>query len=293
MDLLEERIILFDGAMGTILIDKGMRPGQCAEQWNLDAPEVIEEIHRAYFDVGSDFVQTNTFGGNRIKLEDVGLGDHAARINRRGAEIACAACPPRGYVAGDLGPTGKLIKPYGDLEPSVLEEVFTEQTKSLLSGGADILHVETMFDLGELTAAVRGARPITEVPIIASMTFERTPRGYFTMMGVSPEAFVEGAEAAGADIIGTNCTLSAKEMVPLVQEIKSHTSRPIMAKPNAGNPVLREGMAVYLQSPDAFAAEFTGLVDAGARIVGGCCGTTPAYLAAVASRLTDTAVRQY
>ena len=291
MELLEDRIVLFDGAMGTVLIDKGMRPGECAEQWNIDAPETIEEIHRAYFGAGSDLVQTNTFGGNRIKLDGAGLGDRVGPINRCAAEVACAARPPLGYVAGDLGPTGKLMKPFGDLEPSALEEIFAEQAESLLSGGAEILHVETMYDLGELGAAVLGARRISNVPIIASMTFEKTPRGYFTMMGVSPAAFVEWAEEAGVDVIGTNCSLTIKDMVPLVREIKEHTSRPIMAKPNAGNPVLRDGRTEYMESPETFAAGFPELIDAGARIVGGCCGTTPAYLAAVASRITDATGR--
>ena len=285
LSLLEERTLLFDGAMGTLLIEKGMPPGQCSEQWNLDAPEIVAEIHRTYFEAGADLVQTNSFGGNRIKLEGAGLDDRVLEINRKAAEIARSVSPSRGLVVGDMGPTGKLIKPYGDLEPSVLETVFAEQAEALLAGGVDLLHIETMFDLGELLAALRGARSVTDGPIIASMTFQTNPRGYFTLMGVSPADFVKEATAMGADVIGTNCTLSPKEMVPLVEELGRVTEKPIMAKPNAGNPVLREGRTEYLEGPEAFASGLHALVGAGARLVGGCCGTTPDSISAAVGRI--------
>lgn len=291
MDLLTAalgRTLILDGATGTELMRHGFTSG-CPEEWNVTQPEVVAGIHRAYFAAGADIVHTNTFGGTRIKLGAYGHGDDVAAFNEAAAKLAVAVRDgefPGRLVAGDISSTGKFLKPMGDLEPEELRDVFAEQAAALVAGGVDALSIETMYDLAEARVAVEAARAAAPaLPVLASMTFKRGPRGYHTMMGVTPRLAVETLLAAGADVVGCNCSIGAEEMIALVGELRAASNAPLHAQPNAGQPRLEEGRTVYDETPEHFAAQVPALVDQGASIVGGCCGTTPAYIAEVVAAL--------
>ena len=177
LDLVNQRVVLFDGALGTMLMARGLSNGEAPEKWNVERPEVVREVHQAYFSAGSDVVQTNTFGGNRLKLRDKGLEDNLLNINRMAVSLAREACPPGKFVAGDVGPSGKLMAPFGPYEAKDMEEVFSEQGRILIEAGVDLISIETMFSLEETLTAVRGIRAVTDVPIFASMSFDLKPRG--------------------------------------------------------------------------------------------------------------------
>jgi 5-methyltetrahydrofolate--homocysteine methyltransferase len=277
---LETDILLLDGAFGTELMARGIAAGEVSELWVLEKPDVIAEIHKNYFDAGADIVLTNTFGGTDMKLAAFDLGDKMEEINRNAAQIARSRCPEGKFVAGDIGPTGKLIKPYGDAEPDELVQAFARQAKALAEGGVDLFIIETMMDLTEALAAVSGVKE-AGLPVFVSLTYDKKPRGYFTMMGNKPADAARALVEAGADGVGTNCTLRIGDMVDLVAEIRDAVSVPVFVEPNAGSPELVDGKAKYVDGPEEFAAVVPNLVKAGANIVGGCCGTTPQTIAAV------------
>jgi 5-methyltetrahydrofolate--homocysteine methyltransferase len=291
MDLLatlKERTVILDGAMGTELMARGFASQTCPEEWNVSHPDVVADVHRGYFAAGADIVLTNTLGGTRAKLAHHGLDGRVAELNAAAAGLASAvrdADAPGGLVAGDIGPTGRFLKPMGDLTSDEMRDMFAEQAAALVDGGADVLIVETMFDLAEACHAVEGARSVTKVPVMASMTFGMTPRGYRTMMGIDPKRAVVGLLEAGADIVGSNCSLGADQMVELVAEFRAATDAPILAEPNAGQPRLEGEETVYDETAKHFAAVMPLLVAQGAALVGGCCGTTPEYIAALVRAL--------
>jgi 5-methyltetrahydrofolate--homocysteine methyltransferase len=274
----QRKTIVFDGAMGTMLMASGLSSGQSPELWNLEKPSVVEEIHRRYYEAGSDVVHTNTFGGNPLKLADNGLADKVRMINLTAVKIAKSACPQGKFVAGDIGPTGKFFKPLGEATPESLEEAFREQAEALLEGGADLISIETMFSLQEALAAVQASKAIGDILVIASMTYSRTKRGFFTMMGESVTQCVSALEETGADVIGTNCTLGSKDMVDLTKEIRGATRKPILIQPNAGKPVTRKGITTYEQPPAEFGQDGKRIKEAGADMIGGCCGTTAEFI---------------
>jgi 5-methyltetrahydrofolate--homocysteine methyltransferase len=285
---LKERVVILDGAMGTQLMARGFASETCPEEWNVSHADVVTDVHRAYFAAGADVVLTNTLGGTRAKLAHHGLDGRVAELNAAAARLAVAvrdAEAPAGLVAGDIGPTGRFLKPMGDLTPEELRDMFAEQTAALLEGGSDVLIIETMFDLAEACLAVEGARSVTGVPLMASMTFGVTPRGYRTMMGIDPKRAVASLLEAGADVVGTNCSLGADQMVELVAELRAATDAPLLAEPNAGQPRLEGEETVYDETPKHFAAVMPLLVDQGANIVGGCCGTTPEHISALVRAL--------
>ena len=277
---LEKEILLLDGPVGTELMARGIAAGEVSELWVLEKPDVIAEIHREYFNAGADIVLTNTFGGTEPKLAAFKLDGKMEEINRRAAEIARSQCPDGKFVAGDIGPTGKLIKPYGDADPDELTRAFARQARVLAEGGVDFFIIETMMDLTETLAALSGAKE-TGLPVFAAMTYDKKPRGYFTMMGNKPADVARALVEAGADGVGANCTLRIGDMVDLVGEIAGAASVPVFVEPNAGSPELVDGKAKYVDGPEEFAAVVPDLVKAGANIVGGCCGTTPQTIAAV------------
>lgn len=287
LDLVKQRVVLFDGALGTMLMARGLSSGEAPEKWNVERPEVVKEIQRAYFAAGSDVVQTNTFGGNRFKLQDKGMEGDLLRINQAAVQLAREVCPPGRFVAGDVGPSGKLIAPFGPCAAEEMEGVFAEQGQILADAGVDLISIETMFSLEEALAALRGIRGITPLPVFVSMTFDRNPRGFFTLMGETPETCVRALEENGADVLGSNCKLGSREMVDLIQEIRSLAKVPVIAQPNAGEPILKDGMTVYEQSPEAFAEDMLRIVEVGANVVGGCCGTTPIFIEKLRQRLSD------
>ena len=287
LDLVKQRIVLFDGALGTMLMARGLSSGEAPEKWNLDRPEVVQEIHGAYFSAGSDIVQTNTFGGNRFKLRGKGMEGDLLRINQAAVQLARDVCPPGRFVAGDVGPSGELIAPFGPHAVEEMEGVFAEQGKILAEAGVDLISIETMFSLEEALAALRGIRGVTGLPIFVCMSFDLKPGGFFTLMGETPEACVKALEENGADVLGSNCQLGSREMVDLTREIRSWTKVPVIVQPNAGSPVQREGRTVYEQSPEEFAEDVVRIVERGAHVIGGCCGTNPLFIKKVRQRLSN------
>jgi 5-methyltetrahydrofolate--homocysteine methyltransferase len=283
LEALERRVLLGDGAMGTQLQQAGLEPGGCGEAWNLDHPERVLAIQRAYVQAGSDCLITNTFGASRIMLERHGEGERVAAINRAGAELARQAFGgAAGFVLGDIGPFGGLMEPYGEIPCRRVEQAFREQAHALVAGGADAIIIETQTALEELALAVEAAREAGAPVVIGSLAFDRMldEDQVRTMMGVSPESAAEHMAEWGVDVLGLNCgtgvdmTLAAD----VVRRYRSVSALPVMAQPNAGQPALEDFKVVYKETPDQMAAGLPGLLAAGARIVGGCCGSTPDHV---------------
>jgi len=278
LEILKTRTVIFDGGMGSMLIARGLGPGESPETWNLEKPDAVAEVQRLYYEAGSDVVHTNSFGGSPVKLADRGLADQAERINRRAAEITKSVCPAGKLVAGDMGPTGKFLKPLGDLDPRDAEDSYRRQAGALLAGGADLISIETMYSLEETLTALRGAKSLGDVFVIASLTYNRTKNGFFTMMGDGVPKAVTALQDAGADAIGSNCSLGSADMVELTAAIRAATPRPILIQPNAGKPLAVDDSVVYRQTAVEFAADGLRIKAAGADMIGGCCGTNPDFI---------------
>jgi 5-methyltetrahydrofolate--homocysteine methyltransferase len=282
--LVEGGPLLADGAMGTMLFAAGLQFGDPPEVWNVTRPDVVRGIHRAYLDAGSRIVLTNTFGGNRLRLGMHGLADRVTELDRVAAELLRAeveGAGGRALVAGDIGPSGAIMAPMGTLEYDDAVDVFAEQAAALVAGGVDVVWIETMSDLDEVKAAIQGVRRVAPgLPLIATMTFDT--RGN-TMMGVTPAQAVRALAAWGADAIGGNCGNGPDELIPVIAAM--HETAPevvLVAKPNAGVPVIEEMRTVYRATPEAMAVDARLLREAGATFLGGCCGSSPAHLAAIA-----------
>ncbi|MCX7846502.1 MAG: homocysteine S-methyltransferase family protein [bacterium] len=279
-------VVPLDGAWGTELARHGLPPGTPPELWNLQHPEQVAEIPRAYAAAGARIVLTNTFGGNRCKLQKTGLAPQVAQINRAGAQISRTAVPREVLVCASIGPTGEFLEPLGELSPTTMEDIFAEQIIALLEGGADMLVIETMTDLGETLCALRAAKRLApNHPVVASLTFDKGARGYATMMGVTPALAAQQLSDQGADIIGTNCGHGVEQIIEIVAELRAHTDKPIWARPNAGLPQLIHGTTVFPDSPATMAEKIPALVAAGASFIGGCCGTTPDHIRALVTAL--------
>ncbi len=284
VEVCTSRVLLADGAMGTELQRAGKPVGQPGELWNLEQPDRVEAIHRAYAQAGADLVLTNTFGANPWLQARYNLAGSVEEINRRGAETARRAVPPGVFVLGDIGPTGALLKPLGDATVEQFHEGFLRQAQGLLAGSADGIIVETMSAVEEAVAGVRAAREAGAPFVIASMSFDRAKDGSFrTMMGVRPEYAARALVEAGADIVGANCgtNMTPSDFAQLASVIRSAVPCPVIVQPNAGRPELVEGRTIYRLSPEEFGDALRAVVATGVRIVGGCCGTTPAHIAAV------------
>ncbi len=284
IEVCSSRVLVGDGAMGTELQRAGLQPGRAGEAWNVEQPERVEAIHRAYSDAGSDLVLTNTFGANPWVLGRYDLADALEDINRRAAENARRAVPAGVFVLGDIGPTGALLKPLGDATVEQLSEAFLRQAKALLAGSADGIIVETMSAVEEAVAAVRAAREAGAPFVIGSMTFDKTKDGSFrTMMGVRPEHAARALVEAGADIVGANCgtNMAIADYAALVTALRPAVTCPLRMQPNAGRPELVGGKTVSRLSPPEFGDAMREVIRAGAAIVGGCCGTTPAHIASL------------
>jgi 5-methyltetrahydrofolate--homocysteine methyltransferase len=281
--------LLADGAMGTQLQLAGLEPGSCGDLWNVERPEAVQQIHRSYADAGAQLITTNTFGANRIGLERYGEEHRVAEINRAGAELARAATQPGTYVLGDIGPFGGFMVPLGEYETQQIFDVFVEQAAALLAGGVDAIIVETMSAIEEAVVAIQAARAAGAQLVLATMAFDRTHVGPRTMMGATPEQSVEALAQAGAAIVGANCgaSLDMDDFVDMINSMRRAVPGvPVMAQPNAGEPHLTPSGAIeYPTNPQLFAGGVAKLLDAGAAIVGGCCGTTPSHIRAVAELL--------
>lgn len=292
MDLLERiarGTLLLDGGLGSELMARGLAAGQCPEEWNASRPAEVAAVHRDYFAAGADIVHTDTFGGSRLKLAAYGLGDRAAELNEAAARLAVALRDrefPGRLVAGDIGPCGHMVKPMGDADPADIRAAFAEQAAALVAGGADLIDIETMFDLTEARLAVEAAVEAADGrPVLASMAFKPAAKGFRTMMGVDPATAVSTLREAGASLVGCNCEVTAEVMADLVPVLADLNGGTTYAQPNAGQPRLEGGRTTYAETPDHFAGVVSGYPAQGAGMVGGCCGTTPAYIAALAAAL--------
>jgi 5-methyltetrahydrofolate--homocysteine methyltransferase len=285
-DLLERvhagEILLGDGAWGTMLMARGLKPGACPEYVNLTRPEAVSEIAELYLDAGAEIITTNTFGGSALKLADYSLGERTEEINRRAVEVLRPVIGDCALISGSVGPCGKLLLPYGDATPEVISESFIRQIGALIEAGADLICIETMIDLSEAQLAIGAARSLSaDIPIMATMTFDATPNGFFTIMGTSVEQAAAGLEEAGADIVGSNCGNGIEKMVEIARTFRKHSGLPIAIQSNAGLPENRAGKLVYPESP-AFMADGAGqLIDLGVSVIGGCCGTGPDHIRAL------------
>ncbi len=286
----QESLLVLDGAMGTQLFARGAEPGKCNDWLNVEAPDLVTEIHRAYLDAGSDAVLTNTFGANRYALARHGCADKVTEINKAGAQVARKAAGDARYVLGDIGPTGDFLEPLGMLKPEQVREAYVEQVRGLRDGGVDGFIIETMTALEELALAIEAARLAGGgLPVLASMSFDKGGAGFRTMMGVDVATAVTKMASLGVDAVGFNCgTATLEEYVDLarayVAAAKSSGKKvQIFAEPNAGKPELVDGQAVYRVTPQEFAAACRRILDAGIHILGGCCGTGPEHIQAVAA----------
>ena len=287
--LVKQKILVLDGATGTNLQKAGMPTGVCPEKWILEHKDVMIRLQTDYINAGSNIIYAPTFSGNRIKLEEYGLADQLEAMNKELVELskeAVAATGFRAYVAGNLTMTGRQLYPIGKLKLEELIDVYKEQITVLNDAGVDLLVVETMMSLAEARAAVIAAREVCDLPVIVSMTYNEDGR---TLYGTPPEVATVVLQSLSVDAIGVNCSTGPKEMIPLVQQMKQYANVPILAKPNAGMPELIDGETVYAMTPEEFAEYGRELVDAGAGIIGGCCGTTNEHIAALARtvRLMD------
>lgn len=289
---IKQGIFLLDGAMGTQLIARGIEVGRCYDYLNIEQSDTIFEIHQSYFQAGSDAVITNTFGANKFALARHGLGDKVKEINTAAAKIARRAAGKGKYVLGDIGPSGDFLKPLGSLDPVQLKDAFIAQAKALLAGGVDGFIIETETALDEATIAVEAVKSVCgELPVLASMAFDKVADGFRTMMGVDVESAVTKMVSLGVDAVGFNCgTVSLDEYVELagkfVSAVKALDSNVLIyAEPNAGKPQLVNGRAVYKVTPKDFAAAAEKIYSAGVNIIGGCCGTGPEHIAAVSRKL--------
>jgi 5-methyltetrahydrofolate--homocysteine methyltransferase len=275
-------VLLFDGAIGTMLFQRGLAPGQPPESVTLSRPGVLEEIASLYLDAGADAITTNTFGASPLRLALHGLDAQTEAANREAALIARRVAGDRAYVVGSCGPCGRLLEPYGDVTPGEVAEGFRRQARALIEAGVDCVLIETMTDLTEATLAVRAAREISaDVPVIATMTFDPTPRGYFTVMGVSVDAAAAGLAEAGANAVGSNCGNGIEHMIEIARAFRTATSLPIVIQPNAGLPRSTGTGTVYDETPDFMAQKAATLLDLGVAVIGGCCGTTPLHIRAL------------
>jgi len=290
--LAEGRILVADGATGTVFQSMGLAPGSAPELWNVERPEAVRAHHRTYLDAGAQVILTNTFGGSRLKLDRMsGLGDRVLELNRAGAELARTEAAGMAYVAGDIGPTGELMSPYGTLGYDDAVEVFAEQAAALASGGADVLWIETMSDLEEAAAAVEGALQATvDLPVFCTLSYTASGR---TMMGVRPTQVLEKLLPMGVSGVGANCGDGIDPVLTVLEELQTGLraldgTRPVLiAKPNAGLPRLENGQTVFDLGAVEMAEYVDQFVQLGAQIIGGCCGSTPEHIAAITVRVAE------
>ena len=269
-----KEFLLFDGAMGTMLQKAGLEAGELPDLLCLTNPEAVTKIHRAYVEAGSQAITTNTFGANRTKL-----GTAATVAEVFTAAVSCARNSGAQYVAADIGPTGELLDPLGDLEFEEAYELFAEEARAAAQAGADLVIVETMADLQEVEAAVRAAKDNCDLPVFATMTFSTGGR---TFLGVAPDEAAHALDELSVDALGVNCSLGPAELAPIVSEMLAATDKPVIAQANAGLPTVSGGETTYAISPEAYTSAVSSLIEAGVSIVGGCCGTDPDYIRALA-----------
>jgi 5-methyltetrahydrofolate--homocysteine methyltransferase len=280
------RKLLSDGAWGTFLQQKGLKPGECPELWCVERRADVLDVARRYIDAGCDMIESNSFGGTRFKLDFFGLQGRVAELNRAAAAISREAAGPERHVIASVGPTGKMLL-MGDVTEEELKDAFREQLVALEAGGADACCIETMSAIDEACLAIRAARESTRLEVVCTFTFQRTADGgYHTMMGVTPAEAAGAAVEAGAHVVGANCGQGMEQMVGIVSAMRAAVPAvPILVQANAGLPRNVGGVDVFPETPEMTASRVAAVVAAGASIIGGCCGTTPAHIAAIGKLL--------
>lgn len=282
-------VLVGDGAMGTLLFERGLPPGVPPETVTRSRPEALREIARLYLEAGADLLETNTFGASPLKLALHGLDTDTEALNREAVAAVRSVAGDGAYVAASCGPSGRLLEPHGDTTPAAVGASFGRQLEVLMNAGVDCVVVETMTDLAEAQLAIRAAKAVDEtVPVLATMTFDPTPRGYFTIMGVTVAAAAAGLAEAGADALGSNCGNGIEHMVAIAREFRRHTTLPLAIQANAGLPRVVAGRTVYDETPEFMAERARELLAIGVSLIGGCCGTTPAHIAALRTMVDDS-----
>ena len=310
IERLREGNVLLDGAMGTMLIARGLLPGRPPEEWNRDRPSVVRRVHSSYLDAGSEVIETNTFGGTRSRLRGFGLDAAADELNTAGVMLAeeavadfasgspddsteragsgatSAGRARRRFIAVSIGPTGKFFPPVGTASESEIAEEFVRQIEGIRAG-FDLVVIETMIDVKEALAALAAVKGSSKAPVAVTLTFNRNPRGFYTIMGDEAGRAVRRLEDAGADAVGANCSIESGPMTELGELLRGSTDLPVVCQPNAGSPRLEKGTAVYDQPPTEFARDALRLFGMGINAVGGCCGTTPEFIREVAAAMSQ------
>jgi 5-methyltetrahydrofolate--homocysteine methyltransferase len=286
-------ILISDGAMGTFLHAKGLAPGECPESWCVSHADVVRDIAKAYVAAGADIVETNSFGGSSFKLKAFGLADQAAEFNRAAARLAKEAVAGKGYVAASVGPTGHIAEEEGGpVTASQFYESFKEQVIALAEGGADAICIETMWSVYEAAQAIRAVKENTPLPAVCTFTFELGKRGFRTTMGATPESAVRASLEAGADMVGANCGNGIANMIEITRQMRATAPQtPILIHANAGLPVVENGETVFKETPEYMASRVAELIAAGANVIGGCCGTNPNHIAAIAAEVKRLAAK--
>lgn len=279
LDLIEERTVFFDGAMGTELLEKGLVLGDSAERFSAFFSEIIAEIHKAHFDAGVDAIHTNTYGATIIGLGKK-LEGKIQQINTRQVEIARSVCPKNGFVAGNVGPNAALLeRDGGDYTLAMFREAFDEQIEALVKGGVDLFSIETMYYIEEAEEAIKSAKEASDIPIIIAMTFDKVAEGYRTPLdNKEVKESITRLEKAGADVVGCGCTLGSYEMIGLAKEIKKVATKPVIVQPTAGAPLIVAGKNLYPIDPTRFANDMLEIQKLGVEVIGGCCGTTTEHI---------------
>jgi 5-methyltetrahydrofolate--homocysteine methyltransferase len=270
----DSKIIIFDGAMGTELIKRELEPGKVSDLLNIEHPEIISEIHKSYYDAGSDMCQTNTFGSTLMNLKRHNIEEKIEEIIKNAILNIKKVCPSGCLIVGDIGPTGEFRPPVGNASSEEWFSSFITQVK-LLEKGVDLWHIETISDLEEMLMAIKAVREVSRKPLIASITYKKTKRGFYTIMGDSLEKCIEILNNEKVDVIGANCTLGSGDMLELLKSAINYTEKPFSVKPNAGQPIVKGSNTFYEQPIEDFVNDIYEMIEVGAKIVGGCCGTSP------------------
>jgi methionine synthase / methylenetetrahydrofolate reductase(NADPH) len=284
LDAIDQRVLVCDGAMGTMLYAKGIFLNRSFDELNVKDPDLVAEVHHEYVRAGADLIETNTFGANRIKLGTFGLSEHVHAINLQGAKLARHAAREHVYVAGAIGPLGIRIEPWGKTGTDEAEEFFREQARALLEGGVDLFVLETFRDVNEIGAAIRAVRSVCDLPIVAQVTTEEDGN---SLDGAPPESFVPALEYLGAQVVGLNCSVGPAAMLETIERMSQVATVKLSAQPNAGRPREIEGRNIYLCSPEYMASYAKRFISSGVRLVGGCCGTTPEHIRHIKSAVRE------
>lgn len=285
VERIKKKGLFLDGPMGSMLISAGLEGGKTAEGWVLERPEEILKVHEAYAAAGAELLTTATFGANSVKLDKAGLGERISEINQTAVKLARQAAGDRCLVAGNIGPTGELLRPAGMLTEEDATKSFTEQARLQAEAGVDLFLLQTFYDVKELLAAVKGVQAVSDLPILATMTFQDKKSGFFTIMGNKVAESMQALVEAGCTGVGANCSIGSDSMVRLAAVVREAVSSPVIAQPNAGAPQMQNGVVVYNEDAETFADNLARIRELGVEVLGGCCGSTPDYIQAMVQKI--------